>query len=38
MNDEIVEAIEVILATIITGFGGYIFVKDILNNDCEEEG
>lgn len=30
MNDKIVETIEVVLATIFTGFGGFLFVKDYL--------
>ena len=36
MNEKITDALEVILATIFTGFGGYIFVKDLLV--IEEEG
>ena len=36
MNEKIVDALEVILATIFTGFGGYIFVKDLLNIEEEE--
>lgn len=38
MKDEIVEIMETVLATIFVGFGGFIFVKDILSNKEEEEG
>ena len=37
MEDKIVETLEVVLATIFTGFGGVIFVKDILVKDDEED-
>lgn len=39
MNEKIADTLEVILATIFTGFGGYIFVKDLFNieEDGEEE-
>lgn len=30
MNEKITEVAEVVLAAIITGFGGFMFVKDIL--------
>lgn len=39
MNEKIADTLEVILTTIFTGFGGYIFVKDLFNieEDGEEE-
>ena len=38
MQDKIVETLETVLATIFVGFGGFIFVKDILiSNENEEE-
>lgn len=37
MNEKIADTLEVILATIFTGFGGYIFVKDLFNIEEEEE-
>ena len=36
MNEKIADALEVILATIFTGFGGYIFVKDLLSVEEDE--
>lgn len=35
MQDKIVETLETVLATIFVGFGGFIFVKDILENNLE---
>lgn len=37
MEDKIVEVLETVLATIFVGFGGFIFVKDMLENNEEEE-
>ena len=38
MQEKIVETLETVLATIFVGFGGFIFVKDILiSNENEEE-
>jgi hypothetical protein len=37
MQDKIIETLETVLATIFVGFGGLIFVKDILGNNEEEE-
>lgn len=36
-QEKIVETLETVLATIFVGFGGFIFVKDILENNEEEE-
>lgn len=37
MEDKIVEVLETVLATIFVGFGGFIFVKDMLENNEEGE-
>lgn len=37
MNEKIADTLEVILATIFTGFGCYIFVKDLFDIEEEEE-
>lgn len=36
-QDKVVEVLETTLATIFVGFGGFIFVKDILARYEEEE-
>lgn len=36
-KDKVVEVLETTLATIFVGFGGFIFVKDMLARDEEEE-